>query len=300
MSHLHVSLFGKFCARCGERVVVGLDARKVQELFGYLLLYGSRPHHRETLANLLWREHPPGQSKSYLRRTLWQLQNTILNQTALDSVLRVEADWIQVDYTDDVWVDVAAFEQVFAGVKGKPGGMLEEAAIRALDEAVQLYQGDLMEGCYQDWCLFERERLQQMLLLMLDKLMEHHESHGAYEDGIACGMQILRYDYARERTHRRLMRLRYLAGDRTGALRQYEWCRAVLREELGVEPATSTERLRAQTRADRLETPALTPTLSPPLQRTLQRLQKLEAVLSQTRRQIQQEIHHVEDDLSTE
>ena len=34
-----------------------------------------------------------------------------------------------------------------------------------------VYRGDLLEGCYQDWCLFERERLQNAYLAMLDKLM---------------------------------------------------------------------------------------------------------------------------------
>ena len=48
------------------------------------------------------------------------------------------------------------------------------------------------------------------------------------------------------------MRLRYLGGDRTGALRQYEACAAALQEELGVKPSASTLRLHAQILADQL------------------------------------------------
>ncbi|MCA9875114.1 MAG: bacterial transcriptional activator domain-containing protein, partial [Anaerolineales bacterium] len=165
---------------------------------------------------------------------------------------------------------------------------------------------DLLEGWYQDWCLFERERYQQMLLLMLDKLMAHCESCGAYEAGIVYGMQILRYDLARERTYRQLMRLFYLAGDRTGALRQYERCTAVLRNELGVKPSTSTEQLRAQVEADDMVTHESTlvwPSSSPlfwqsALQNTLQQLHNFDAILDQTRQQIQQEIQRVESTLS--
>ena len=49
-------------------------------------------------------------------------------------------------------------------------------------------------------------------------------------------MQALLTDPARERTHRRLMRLKYLAGYRAEALRQYDRCAAILQEEFGCFP----------------------------------------------------------------
>ncbi|NIN69138.1 MAG: hypothetical protein GTO63_31510, partial [Anaerolineae bacterium] len=81
-------------------------------------------------------------------------------------------------------------------------------------------------------CLYERERLQNMYLAILDKLVSYSEVQGAYEAGLGYGSRILSYDGARERTHRRLMRLYYLAGDRTAALRQYDSCVEALRREL--------------------------------------------------------------------
>src|SRR5690606_35507187 len=45
---------------------------------------------------------------------------------------------------------------------------------------------------------------------------------------------------AREHTHRALMRLYYVAGDRTGALRQFQRCTTALREELSVSPSPQT------------------------------------------------------------
>src|SRR5438876_1093845 len=97
--------------------------------------------------------------------------------------------------------------------------------------------GYLLQGCYQDWCLCERERLQQLYLGALDRLMEYSEIHGEYAAGLTYGGRILRLDCARERTHRGMMRLYHLNGDRTAALRQYERCAATLKKELGVLPA---------------------------------------------------------------
>ncbi len=54
MSTLRIYLFGKFCVRRNEQVLDGFDARKVQELFCYLLLHRDHSLPRKTLASLLW------------------------------------------------------------------------------------------------------------------------------------------------------------------------------------------------------------------------------------------------------
>jgi DNA-binding SARP family transcriptional activator len=293
-----VSLFGKFCAHCGDQAINSLDAYKVQELFCYLLLHANQSHHREKLAGLLWEEQPAVQSKNYLRRTLWQLQNALKSQNGSELLLQVESDWIRLDHSTQLWVDAAVFELAFMQTNGKQVGSLDETAVTTLVQAVQLYNGDLLEGWYQNWCLFERERYRQMRLMMLDKLAAYYESCGAYETAITYGMAILRCDLARERTHRQLMRLYYLGGDRTGALRQYERCKTILHDELGVKPGAATDQLRAHIEADQLA-PSLFVSSgasdSPSsLQGALHQLQRFDRILSQTHQEIRQEIHRLE------
>ncbi|MEZ4733107.1 MAG: bacterial transcriptional activator domain-containing protein [Caldilineaceae bacterium] len=160
------------------------------------------------------------------------------------------------------WLDLAMFEQAFAAVEDQHGWDLCEEQAEWIRQAVQLYQGDLLEGWYQDWCILERDRLQNIYLAMLDKLVGYSEAHQAYEAGLAYGAEILRYDRAREQTHRQLMWLYYLAGNRTAALHQYESCVAALQEELGVAPATSTTNLYHQLSADPLDLPSPAPDLA--------------------------------------
>jgi DNA-binding SARP family transcriptional activator len=163
-------------------------------------------------------------------------------------VLEADANWVQFNSKAEVSLDVAVFEQVFASVNGRPGRELDEQTAQSLHAALELYQGDLLEGWYQDWCLFERERLQNMYLTMLDKQISYCEACHKYELGLVYGTLILHYDRAHERTHRRLMRLQYLAGDRTAALRQFEKCANALEKELGVKPDARTMRLYEQIR----------------------------------------------------
>ena len=255
MSGVEVRLFGRFAVRCGDQVVNGLRPRKVQELLAYLLLERDRPHHREILADLLWSDSPSAGSRKCLRQALWRLQAVLTSQRdpLTARVLLVEHDWVQLHPQADVWLDVAEFEGAFDLVHGVPGQQLDSRCAQLLEDAVHLYRGELLEGWYQDWCVYERERLQQMYLAMLDKLMGYCEAQREYETGLMYGARILRHDPARERTHRRLMRLHCLSGDRTTALRQYQQCVVALEEELGVRPAGRTTVLYEQIRSDQLE-----------------------------------------------
>ncbi len=304
MSTLRIYLFGKFCVRRNEQVLDGFDARKVQELFCYLLLHRDHSLPRETLASLLWPDTTTIQSKKNLRQTLWQLQSALgpQNERFNDRILFVEPDWVQLNSGADIWLDVAVFEQAYNLVQKTPGQDLNGSQAQLLQDIVQLYQAPLLEGWYQDWCLLERERLQSIYLAMLDKLMSHCEVHRDYETSLLYGMRIMCYDRARERTHRRMMRQYYLLGDRAEALRQYERCAAALEEELGVSPSKSTTAIYRQIQADQLDDPTFTllevdtaaEVPAPPLLQILDHLAHLQRSLADLQHEVQQGIHMVE------
>ncbi len=310
MSRLHVYLFGKFCVRRNEQVLGGLDARKVQELFCYLLLHRGHSLPREALASMLWPDTSTALAKKNLRQALWQLQSALglQNEPVNERVLLIEPEWMQLNSQADLWLDVVVLEQAFNLVQKIPGQELDTQKVQVIQNAVQLYQGPLLEGWYQDWCLYERERLQSMYLAMLDKLMGYCEVRHDYETGLLYGMGIMCYDRARERTHRRLMRLHYLNGDRAAALRQYEQCAVALEEELGVGPSKHTIALYEQVQADRLDEPEPTSTLTetntalevttPVLLKVLGHLAQLQEALSDLQNEVQQSIQTVQQVLN--
>lgn len=304
MATLNVHLLGKLEIQHDGRMLAGLDSRKAQELFCYLLLYRDRPHPRETLAELLWGNRTTIQSKGYLRKALWQLQTDLTPETELPGshLLLVDADWVQLDPQADLWLDVAAFEQAYTPVCSLPGRELDLQSAETLRGVLDLYRGNLLEGWYPDWCLLERERFQHIYMALLDKLMDYCEAHEDYEAGLAHGTRILRYERARERTHRRLMRLHYSAGDRTAALRQYERCVTALHEELDVQPSKRTMELHQRIRADQLDEGAAAPEemLTPhgaatsPLHEVIGRLRQLQVVLGDTHRKVQEDLEAIE------
>ncbi len=244
-----VHLFGKFMARAGNTLLERLPGRRTKELLGYLLLFRERPHHREVLAGTLWPESSTPQSRKYLRQGLWHLGAPDRADGKLAPLLTADAEWVQANRTS-LWLDVAELEEAFAPVKLVPGERLDAEQATSLKKVVPLYAGDVLEGCYQDWCVYERERLKALYISLLEKLLGYCETRGELEEGLIYGEKLLQNDRAHERAHWRLMRLRYLAGDRTGALRQFERCREALSEELGVAPGERIGALYDKIRVD--------------------------------------------------
>jgi DNA-binding SARP family transcriptional activator len=301
MATFKIYLFGKFCVRHNEQILDGFEVRKVQELFCYLLLHRDYSFPRETLAGLLWPDSTTAQSKKNLRQALWQLQSALksLNDSNNRRILLVKSDRIQLDLCADLfWLDVAMLEEAFNLVQKVADQEIDIQKAQVLQHAVQLYQGPLLEGWYQEWCISERERLQEMYLALLDKLMGYCDVQHDYETGILYGVRIMCYDRARERAHRRLMRLHYLNGDRAAALRQYAQCVVALEEELGASPSKCTVALYERILADQLSEnePVSTPReiADCVLPGILNRLIQLQADLSDLQTQVEQSMQKLE------
>jgi predicted ATPase len=151
--------------------------------------------------------------------------------------LLIEGETVALNPTA-VDVDVAEFERRVA--EGTPA---------ALDRAAALYRGELLEGLalqeapFEEWLLAERERLRELALEALAKLLHHQRTMGAAEAALQTALRLLALDPLQEPVHRAVMRLYVELGRRASALRQYQICIGVLQRELGVEPETTTKQL---------------------------------------------------------
>jgi len=246
----------------------------------------------------LWQGQSPTKSRKGLRQALWRLKGFLENtgeQGATELV--AEMDWIQFIPSNNWWLDTADFESTFAEINARRVRELSEADFHRLQEVVKLYQGDLLEGWYQDWCLIERERFQAMYLMCLDKLVQYCEVHHHYDAGLVYAADILRCDQAYERTHRQMMRLYYMSGARTQALHQYQRCQQALRKDLDIGPSDRTRQLHEQIRADNFTPPVfalgkvdLRPETAVEITNVLNQLEQVSEILNKIEYQVQQEI----------
>jgi len=250
---LHVALLGRFEVMWDGQPVAGFEHAKARELFSFLLLHRDKPSSREIVANYLWGGHYTTEvSKKYLRKALWQL-NECMSHCSDDirhNLVVADAHWIELKSIDSLWLDVAFIDEAYAAVRGVPGAQIDVETACVLKRVVDLYRGDLLEGEYQEWSFHDLVRYRQVVMILLDKLMDHTMAKGEFESTLEFGERILRHDAAREFTHLKLMRAYYALGDRTAAIRQYNRCCGNLREQLDVRPSHEAVALIEQIRTD--------------------------------------------------
>jgi DNA-binding SARP family transcriptional activator len=226
----------------------------------------------------------------------------IAAKSQLIPVILVDRESVCFNTEADVWLDVAIFENACLGLQNVAPLELNPSQAETLRGAIDLYRGDLLEGWYQDWCLFERERLQNLYLLILDKLIAYSEAHQHYNSGLDLCERILQIDRAHERTYQAMMRLHYQAGDRGGALRLFQRCATALREELGIRPGRQTLLILDQIRVDSA-TPASAEQQEPQpadafdqrnLSAVLGQLKQVLTFLSETQSQLEERLRAVD------
>lgn len=253
---LHIQLLGHCLLRADATPITTLDSPRLQALLAYLLLHRETPDPRQHLAFLLWPATTESQAHSNLRTLLHRLRRAL---PEADHFLHVEAQTVQWRADASFKLDVADFERA-AALAERAGDQAERRT--ALQAAVEVYRGDLLPGCYDDWLLPERERLRQKFLEVLERLTFLLEQDHDYPAAINGAQRLLRQDPLHEATYRQLMRLYALSGDRASALRVYQTYVTVLERELGVAPSPATRA--AYEEVLRVETPVDPPVGHPP------------------------------------
>lgn len=247
---LRVRLFGELDLRLGDAPLPPVESARARSLLGYLLVHGDAPHARQHLAFLLWPDSTEAQARTNLRNVLHTLRRAI---PELERILEVTPRTLQRHPEARCWVDVTEFSSAVEAAEAAEAG--SDRMVTALRAAVDLYVGDLLEDCYDEWLLEERERVRDRYVSALRRLVPALADRGEHAEAIRLGRELARCEPLNEDTYRLLMTLHDAAGDRAGAVRAYHQCASTLQRELGVEPSTATrEAYAALMRSDQAHT----------------------------------------------
>ena len=275
---LKIDLFGAGSAELEDRALVGFPSQQAGLLFCYLLLNRKRPVLREKLAAVFWEDLPALTARKYLRNALWRLKQ-MLEAAGYDAdrILSITDEHVRILCSEEVRIDLDVFEAAYAGASRFQPEALSSVQVEALETAADSYTGDLLQGIYEDWTLYDRERFRLMYLGICQKLMLHHGAYRRFDQALYHGERILAIDPAREKIHRHMMRLYAMTGDRNSALAQYKRCKQILKDELNLSPMKETRALYREIMEnvfDRKNTPSQPQNDSVP--NILERLHKLQ------------------------
>ncbi|MGA2820542.1 MAG: tetratricopeptide repeat protein [Anaerolineales bacterium] len=220
MPVIRLHLLGPFRVEGGSGPI-HLSRRKAASLLAYLVLH-PEPHLREELATLFWGDFPDAQARHSLRTSLADLRREL----SVDLIL-LDRETVQFNPNHPLWVDSLEFKSHLSTPDD-------------LEIAVSLYQGDLLADSFEDWITPEREHYRGLFLEALSRLTQDMRASSEYERAIGYAQKILACDPANERAHQHLMFCYLATGYRNAALKQFEKCEQVLRDEFALEPKPET------------------------------------------------------------
>ena len=262
MAPLMLHVFGAFQVTLADGSTARFESDKTCALLVYLAVEADRPHRRDALVGLLWPDEPEQTARHNLRQALFSLRQTIGDPAAQPPYLLITRDEIQFNTASDFALDVATFSAHLAACASHPHSRLDACAVCAprLQQAVDLYRGKFLQEFFladsaefEEWAVARREALHQRALDALTDLANYTSNTAIWPRRGRCALRQLELDPWREQAHRQLMRVLALEGQRGAAIAQYETCRRVLAEELGVEPSSETRELYERITGRRLE-----------------------------------------------
>jgi len=242
MHTLQICLLGNFQLLYANQVLTSVNTPRLQALLVYLLLHRQAPQSRQHIAFQFWPDSSEKQAHTNLRKLLFQLRNALPDPDRF-----LAQDHLTVQWRADApyRLDVAELTDWLARCRN-PNGKPIAAQVDELTRVAEIYQGELLPSCLDEWLLPVRQQLQRAVMGALEQLISLSEHQREYQAGIRYAQRLLGLDPLHETGYRRLMQLHAYNGDRAAALHNYHTCATILQRELGVDPDEETRSLYEQ------------------------------------------------------
>lgn len=215
-------------------------------LLGYLLVAGT-PVPRHVLLEEFWPHLEDKAARHNLAVALYNLRSTLHPDYPGDQAslyIKSDRNYIELNWNNVAFYDVKAFQNFYReGMNAFSQGLWYQAAA-ALAAAAKLYRTDFLADSVEEaWITEERALLKNTRLDVLEHLAEALFKLGRCVEAHMHAGALVRLDPCREGGHRMLMRIVNALGHRSKAIVQYQRCKQVLEQELGIQPGPKTNNL---------------------------------------------------------
>lgn len=186
------------------------------------LIRSPKPVHENYILEAFW---PEGHEKSKRRLSgdLSAIRRALCQATGCtEDPIERNRDFLSLANLWPVWHDLREFENAYQ--QGDATRMM------------MLYQGPYMEGCYMDWALSERQRIEEQLISVLQKYAAAN-LESCPELAFEASQKAVALDPFQQQNQLCLMRAHLKLGQPEKAIREYERFTQLMQRELGLEPS---------------------------------------------------------------
>jgi two-component SAPR family response regulator len=245
---LYIETLGGFRVIRGDDVIKEdeWDRSQPKQLLKVIVSYGAKGIPKEALIDQLWPEERPKSAESNFKTTLQRLRKSLEPEIDKDfgsSYIHLQDNVVAID-AELCQVDVDLFQLLLKnGEETEKAGDVKGALLN-YNEAIEKYRGDFLpDEFYIPWADQRREELKGKYIELLGRAAHLHDRQGTVKKAVECYKKAIRADSLLEESYQKLMTLYSSKGMYNEALRTYEACKKVLKEELKTKPDPLTTAL---------------------------------------------------------
>lgn len=226
------------------------DAWTTRRARDILCFIASRRHRRaskDTIIEVFWGEAEDDSISKNFHPTVSHIRKALnSNQPLKQNFLLYRDGDYQLNHDFSYAIDTVEFDRLVAEGEAARRAGKHDQVIACYEAAIQLYRGEFMHGCYDEWVDEQRSYYREQYLHMLEALVVAAQKSKEWPRSLHLAQQILSDDPYREDIHCLIMRAHAAQGNRVAVKEQYEALRRLLRDELGVNPAAETQKIYQQ------------------------------------------------------
>lgn len=264
MSRLLLSFLGQFHVTLDGQIVRRFESDNARALLAFLAMEANQAHRRSSLAALLWPDHSEAAARNNLRQTLFNLRKTLADDRQPVPFLLISHQTVQFNRAAPYHLDVETLQTVLDSLERGTTPLDTRASEHLAGYTAPLLADAALvtSMAFDEWLLLRREQLHRRMMAALTRLSETALAQQRWHEVEQLTIRQLALDPWREEAYRQLMRTLAAQGRRTEALAQFEQCRLVLAEALGLEPMAETVALAEQIKAGTLAAATPPPSLA--------------------------------------
>ena len=223
----------------GEDGVVPLGPAKQRRLLAALVIDAGRVRSSDQLIDALWGESPPASAAKLLQVYISQLRKLLPTGASI----RTGESGYALELEREA-LDAARFERLLAEGRDALNRGSAALAMSLLRRALALWRGAAYgEFAYEAFARWESERLEELRLVCCEEEIEAELGLGRHAELVPELRTLAEAHPLRERLRAQVMLALYRSGRQADSLEVYADTRAVMRDQLGLEPGPELREL---------------------------------------------------------
>jgi two-component system LytT family response regulator len=236
---INIRCFGRFEVSNSFGLPIKWVSKKAAELLAYFIIHRNTQINKWEICDALWPDSNEQQVTSNFHTTLFRLRKTLQEEgipMKIDSEKGGRGGYFCG--VEDLNCDLIKFEEFI--MKGQ---VVDNNSILEFEHMLSIFEGELFEGNDYGWCIAENKKFLEYNTGIARNMSKYYINKESYKKAFQTLKRTLKLSPLDEEIHQLVMQVFFYQKDRSSIIRHYEKYKALIKQELDLEPEMGTLRV---------------------------------------------------------